>query len=222
MPTGVYKRTKQVWNKGTKGLCKPNSGSFKKGAKVSEKDKRKRVEGIRKYYDNGGVGPMTGKITSKKTREKISEALKGKIVSEETRRKLSEVNKGKNKGEKSGNWKGGITRFAYQIRNLSECKYWKKKVFGRDYYTCQYSGVKSGNGKTVYLEAHHIKSFSKILEENNITTIKQALECEELWNINNGITLSKEAHKKFHKIYGFKNNTREQLEKFLNCKIYEK
>ena len=31
MPTGVYIRIKPVWNKGTKGICKPNSGSFKKG-----------------------------------------------------------------------------------------------------------------------------------------------------------------------------------------------
>lgn len=33
MPKGIYKRTKQVWNKYLKGkgICKPNSGSFKKG-----------------------------------------------------------------------------------------------------------------------------------------------------------------------------------------------
>ena len=219
MPTGIYKRTKPVWNKGTKGVCKPNSGSFKKGVKVSEKDKKKRVEGIRRYYDNGGVGPMTGKSPSNKTRKKISKALKGKIVSKETRKKLSKVNEGKSKGEKSGNWKGGITPFAYQIRNLSECRDWKKKVFGKDYYTCQYSGAKSGNGKTVYLEVHHIKSFSKILEENSIITIKQALECKELWDITNGITLSKKIHRKFHKIYSNMDNNKEQLEEFLSLRF---
>ena len=40
MPTGVYKRTREMynsrrgkapWNKNTKGIMKPNSGSFKKG-----------------------------------------------------------------------------------------------------------------------------------------------------------------------------------------------
>lgn len=33
--------------------------------------------------------------------------------------------------------------------------------------------------------------------------------------LDNGITLSKKAHKEFHKIYGRKNNTKEQLEEFL-------
>jgi hypothetical protein len=34
------------------------------------------------------------------------------------------------------------------------------------------------------------------------------------FNINNGITMKKEIHKLFHKIYGKKNNTKEQIEKF--------
>ena len=33
--------------------------------------------------------------------------------------------------------------------------------------------------------------------------------------IDNGITLSEKAHREFHKKYGTKNNTKEQLEEFL-------
>ena len=33
--------------------------------------------------------------------------------------------------------------------------------------------------------------------------------------IDNGITLSEKAHKEFHKKYGIKNNTKEQLDEFL-------
>jgi len=39
---------------------------------------------------------------------------------------------------------------------------------------------------------------------------------QERTSIDNGITLSKEVHKEFHKRYGIKNNTREQLEEFIN------
>jgi hypothetical protein len=37
-------------------------------------------------------------------------------------------------------------------------------------------------------------------------------------SIENGITLSEKAHKEFHKKYGFRNNTKEQLQEFLTNK----
>ena len=51
------------------------------------------------------------------------------------------------------------------------------------------------------LAVHHINNFSSFPE------LRTSLE--------NGITLSKESHELFHKIYGKKNNTKSQLEKFL-------
>lgn len=50
---------------------------------------------------------------------------------------------------------------------------------------------------------------------NNITTLEQALACEELWDVENGITLAEEFHKKFHRIYG-NSCTHNDLEIWLN------
>jgi hypothetical protein len=56
-----------------------------------------------------------------------------------------------------------------------------------------------GNDHSVVLNAHHKdKSFSKIMEDNNIKTLEEALICGELWNINNGITYCKKCHKQKH------------------------
>jgi len=83
-----------------------------------------------------------------------------------------------------------------KIRYHKKTKLWRQSVFKNDNYTCQDCGAKNGNGHTVHLEAHHIKMFYVIIKENNIKTIKDAINCEELWNINNGQTLCKKCHEK--------------------------
>ncbi|HNW65789.1 MAG TPA: hypothetical protein PKO10_01090, partial [Aliarcobacter cryaerophilus] len=55
------------------------------------------------------------------------------------------------------------------------------------------------------LHAHHKKPFSIILKQNNITTIKEALNCKELWKKSNGVTLCIKCHKKTDS-YLWKNN----------------
>ena len=111
--------------------------------------------------------------------------MKGKKLSQETKKKLSE----KNKGEKSYLWRGGITLLNSQIRSCFEYRQWRSDIFTRDNFTCQKCGKRG-----CYLEAHHIISFSELIKKYNINTIKDALNCEELWNINNGITLCKKCH----------------------------
>jgi len=44
-----------------------------------------------------------------------------------------------------------------------------------------------------------------ILKQNNITTIKEALNCKELWKKSNGVTLCIKCHKKTDS-YLWKNN----------------
>jgi 5-methylcytosine-specific restriction endonuclease McrA len=40
------------------------------------------------------------------------------------------------------------------------------------------------------------KQFIKILRENNIVNIDDAMKCDELWDIDNAITLCKSCHNK--------------------------
>ena len=64
-------------------------------------------------------------------------------------------------GEKSYLWKDGKSSENRLIRYSKKMDGWRKKVFERDNYICQNCGARNGNGKDIYLEAHHIKAFSK-------------------------------------------------------------
>ena len=77
------------------------------------------------------------------------------------------------------------------IRNIRESREWRDDVFTRDNFICQGCGERGGK-----LHAHHIKPLAKILREYKITSLKQALDCAELWSINNGATLCVDCHKK--------------------------
>lgn len=91
----------------------------------------------------------------------------------------------------------GISTECEKIRKNKDYKIWREMVFERDNWTCQ-KCLERG----FELNAHHIENFS-----NN----------EELrFNIDNGITLCRECHYKFHKVYGFNNNNIFQLKEFLS------
>ena len=144
-----------------------------------------------------------GKIFSDKHRINISEALKGHIpwnkglinpYSEEILKRMSEAQKGKYVGDKSSNWRGGITPLSHQIRCSFKYRQWRSDVFTRDDFTCQKCGQHGWD-----LNVHHIKPFSSIIQFYEITSLEQALECEELWNINNGVTLCKKCHQNLFK-----------------------
>ena len=166
-----------------------------------------------------------GKKFTKEHRNKISIALKGRQFSEEHKKHLTEAQYGRtpwNKnvhiklsnggfkkgnvpwdkgikrpeisGENSSNWKGGITPVNMAIRGSLEYKSWSLKIMERDNFICQKCGYEKGG----ILNTHHIKKFSEILENNKIETLEEALACEELWDIKNGITLCKKCHIKIH------------------------
>ena len=106
---------------------------------------------------------------------------KGKIgvYSEEHLRKLRESHTGK-LGSSSSNWKGGISRAYTTGYNSVQYKKWRQKVFERDDFTCQDCRARCGDGKAIYVTAHHIKSFYK--------------HPKLRFNVDNGITLCEICH----------------------------
>ena len=138
-----------------------------------------------------------GIYPSDKTRKKRSLSLMGNknklgyITPKETREKMRNS---AHKGKDHHNWKDGITKIEKAIRRLPEYDNWRYGVFGRDNYTCRDCGQHGGD-----LEGHHDpKTFAQIIQENNIKTIGDALKCKELWDIENGVTLCVDCHKKRH------------------------
>ena len=100
------------------------------------------------------------------------------------------------KRENHPNWNPNLTDEEREKgRHIEGYDNFIKQVLERDDYTCQITGKRGGK-----LEVHHLNCFSDFKEERT--------------DMNNGITLSKEIHKLFHKIYGNKHNTKEQFEEF--------
>lgn len=195
MPSGVYKRTKKTieknrishlgqtsWSKGKTGIYSEEVLEKMRIAHLKENLSKETIEKNR-------IAHLRENLSDERLK-KMSESHLGKYPNGKTRRKMSFSRL----GEKHPNWKGGITLLRHRIRNNSKYEEWRLMVFGRDNFTCQDCGQRG-----VYLEAHHIKSFSSIIQKYEITTIEEALRCEELWNINNGRTLCKDCHKKLRK-----------------------
>lgn len=129
----------------------------------------------------------TGKKMSEKNKQELSERMKGNkykvgsTMSEENKEKARQrkSNLGKtNKhwiGDKNPRWKGGITDKVMQIRHSLDMKTWRRKVYERDDFTCL---MCSQFG--VYLNAHHIQTFSKYPDRR--------------FDVDNGITLCVPCH----------------------------
>lgn len=97
-------------------------------------------------------------------------------------------------GERGTNWRGGISSLKHLIRGRKEYAEWRDSVFIRDAYSCKCClDSKGGN-----LHAHHIKFFSEILAENAILNVEDALQCQQLWDVSNGITLCSDCHTAVH------------------------
>ena len=139
-----------------------------------------------------------GRNISKEQRKNISNTLKDRKLDKEHKQKISLSLKGKKRsievrnkmsGEYHWNWKGGISNIKKSIRHIPEYIQWRSDIFERDNWTCQTCGKRG-----CYLEAHHVKQFITIIKEYNIESLEDARNCEELWQIENGVTLCLDCH----------------------------
>jgi len=87
-----------------------------------------------------------------------------------------------------------------RIRNTTEYLNWRIAILRRDNFRCQVCTASIKATKSDRLEVHHVKTFDDICKENNITTVKGALACKEIWSLDNGISLCHGCHKNVERI----------------------
>ena len=75
--------------------------------------------------------------------------------SKEFSQKMKSLDKSYLVGEKNHNWAGGVTSENEKCRKSRAYIEWRKSVFERDNYTCQFCGIRGGE-----LQADHIKPFA--------------------------------------------------------------
>ena len=179
-----------------------SSTSFKKGNTIGRRFEKGHKIGHR--FPKGHKGfREKGYCISDVTKRKISETRKkigltfpyrkGFKLSDEQKKKISERSKG-NKyrlGKIPWNKDKGVAVLRKRIQGRLEYLTWREAVFAKDNWTCQKCWQRGGNKN-----AHHIISFFEIIKRYKIKTTEDAINCQELWNINNGLTLCEDCHRK--------------------------
>jgi 5-methylcytosine-specific restriction endonuclease McrA len=87
-----------------------------------------------------------------------------------------------------------------KIRNTTKYLNWRLVILRRDSFTCQICHTSIKDNKSLRLEVHHAKTFNYICNENNVSTVEQALACKELWDLNNGFSICYSCYKDVEKL----------------------
>ena len=83
-------------------------------------------------------------------------------------------------GERSANWKGGMTAINMRARTGREAREWRKQSLERANNQCEICGILQGHecdccGVKISLHVHHIKSFAKFPETRYDPTNSEVL-----------------------------------------------
>lgn len=185
--TKLSQSTKAKLSQSKQGILNPQWNGGKPKCEVCEK--------TLSNYDNKRCNVHRGPMSSS-AKEKLSSArlgkgnpMYGKKLSESHRAKLSVANSDR-RGTKNPNWRG-TTPLNKALRELPESRELKVKVFIRDKRMCQVPGCGEKKG----IEAHHIKSVSEIIYQEQIKTREDLIKCKKLFDEDNLITLCKKCHK---------------------------
>lgn len=211
MPSGVYERSEEQKNK-LRGRV--FSAEHRKNLSIAMLGRRGHPGSERQRL--AAILSNKTRVVSAETRKKMSESRKkwkmtpehiekirltviGREQSAETKKKLSEMRM----GELNPAWRGGIKidTPAMIIRSSKIYNRWRESCLKRDNWTCQVSKIRGGD-----MEIHHINNFSD--------------NPDGRLDVENGITMKKDVHKLFHKIYSNRNNTQEQLDKFIKNYVF--
>jgi hypothetical protein len=164
------------WNKGKIGMCSEETLARMRAANKLAATKWDHSRTMLQTTKDKLSIVNTGKKHTEEQKRKISDSMKGYKPTPEHRMKLSLVRR----GEKSSNWKGGITPENKLIRCSVEYKLWREAVYKRDKWTCQKCLIRGGK-----LHPHHIKHFADYPELR--------------FAIDNGSTLCVSCHKLEHR-----------------------
>lgn len=132
----------------------------------------------------------TGQTFTEEQKQQISETLSRKFANGELTSPFA-INKTQ-PGDKSPNWKGGISKSGQALRTSKEYKEWHDNILERDDYTCQYCFTRGGE-----LEVDHVKPF------NAFGDLKLDMD--------NGKTLCINCHRKVSFGYNLKPTTAKDL-----------
>lgn len=114
-------------------------------------------------------------------------------------------------GARIKSYKGGITALHDRIRHCEQSNFWRRACMERDDYKCR---ITDETGELVI--HHYPKSFSKLFNEflSQHPDMNPIGNCDELfelaqdyapfWDIDNGMTVTKEMHKRLHMHNGIK------------------
>lgn len=149
------------WNKGTKGVMKPNKTSFKKGHHSKTEFKK------------GHKSWLKGKKMPRDMVEKSRLKRIGRKDSLEVRLRKREIQLERVRRGEHNLYKGGITSVNKRIRGGIHYRLWREAVYARDNWTCQRCGKRG-----VFLHPHHIKNFAQYPKlrfaiDNGITLCKE-------------------------------------------------
>lgn len=131
-----------------------------------------------------------------RTKKNMPECL---VCQKELYRKETKYCQNCYRGNVTGRWNNDLSvEDRENIRSKNPAyRIWQISILKLYDFKC----VQCGDSRGGNLNAHHIENYSSNKEKR--------------LDINNGVCLCKSCHIKFHKLFGFKNNNREQLEVFL-------
>lgn len=135
---------------------------------------------------------LIGHPMSETARAALLNANVGKHRSEEAKAKLSAFHQGVSLSE----WRGPTTPEHTRIRHDPSYDAWRAAIYERDDYTCSICGKRG-----VDLAVHHVHNF--------------ATHEDERFDVTNGVTMCAPCHKRFHLIFGQKDNTLQELQTFV-------